>query len=117
VRPRRYDLEVVDAQVHPFGAGVFDVVLSNFGVMFFDDPAAAFGAFSLADVGRVGALLSGAGSAASSAPAQAGELTRQVRDRPRNQRIDDSTHSCVLVSTGQSDVVEDSRDFGLIVSH
>ena len=29
--------------MHPFGAGVFDVVLSNFGVMFFDDPAAAFG--------------------------------------------------------------------------
>jgi SAM-dependent methyltransferase len=34
--------EVADAQVHPFGAGVFDVVLSKFGVMFFDDPAAAF---------------------------------------------------------------------------
>ena len=100
--------EVADAQVHPFGAGAFDVVLSKFGVMFFDDPAAAFGnlrkalrrggrlaflcwrtreenpifttgfdgaaavlglrepsgpsaAFSLADTGRVGALLSGAG--------------------------------------------------------
>jgi SAM-dependent methyltransferase len=35
--------EVADAQVHPFGAGIFDVVLSNFGVMFFDDLAAAFG--------------------------------------------------------------------------
>jgi SAM-dependent methyltransferase len=35
--------EVVDAQVHPFQAGAFDVVLSNFGVMFFDDPAEAFG--------------------------------------------------------------------------
>ena len=34
--------EVADAQVHPFGTGVFDVVLSKFGVMFFDDPAAAF---------------------------------------------------------------------------
>jgi SAM-dependent methyltransferase len=100
--------EVADVQVHPFPAGVFDVVLSAFGVMFFDDPAAAFGnlrkalrrggrlaflcwrtrdenpfftfgfaeaaaalglrempgpdaAFSLADVGRVGGLLSGAG--------------------------------------------------------
>ena len=29
--------------MHPFGAGVFDLVLSNFGVMFFEDPAAAFG--------------------------------------------------------------------------
>jgi SAM-dependent methyltransferase len=35
--------EVTDAQVHPFQAGTFDLVLSNFGVMFFDDPAAAFG--------------------------------------------------------------------------
>jgi SAM-dependent methyltransferase len=35
--------EVADAQVYPFEAGVFDVVLSSFGVMFFDDPAAAFG--------------------------------------------------------------------------
>ena len=34
--------EVADAQVHPFWAGSFDVVLSSFGVMFFDDPAAAF---------------------------------------------------------------------------
>jgi SAM-dependent methyltransferase len=34
--------EVVDAQVHRFQAEVFDVVLSNFGVMFFDDPTAAF---------------------------------------------------------------------------
>ena len=34
--------EVADVQVHPFGAGIFDVVLSKFGVMFFDDPAAAF---------------------------------------------------------------------------
>ena len=35
--------EVADAQVHPFGSGRFDLVLSNFGVMFFDGPAAAFG--------------------------------------------------------------------------
>jgi SAM-dependent methyltransferase len=100
--------EVADAQVHPFQGGAFDLVMSNFGVMFFDDPAAAFGnlrkalrrggrlaflrwrardenpfftigfaeaaaalgrrampgpaaAFSLADPGRVGPLLSGAG--------------------------------------------------------
>ncbi|RZT29039.1 class I SAM-dependent methyltransferase [Cupriavidus agavae] len=31
-----------DAQTHAFGAGVFDAVLSRFGVMFFDDPVAAF---------------------------------------------------------------------------
>ncbi len=31
-----------DAQVHEFGAGVFDVVISRFGAMFFADPIAAF---------------------------------------------------------------------------
>jgi SAM-dependent methyltransferase len=153
--------EVADVQMHPFAAGVFDVVLSKFGVMFFDDPATAFtnlrkalrrggrlaflcwrtreenpifttgfaeaaaalglrelpgpsAAFSLAGTGRVSALLSGAGfgsiefakadepmligrdvddvleyERASPAateiltglsPAQAAELTRQVRD-------------------------------------
>jgi SAM-dependent methyltransferase len=153
--------EVADAQVHPFGAGIFDAVLSNFGVMFFEDPAAAFAnlrkalrrggrlaflcwrtrdenlfftigfapaaaarglhnmpgpnaAFSLADTGRTGALLSGAGFGgiefaevdepmlighdvddvleyeraspsaaevlAGLSPAQAAELTSQVRD-------------------------------------
>jgi SAM-dependent methyltransferase len=34
--------EQADAQVHPFPDGVFDVALSRFGVMFFDDPQAAF---------------------------------------------------------------------------
>lgn len=33
---------IADAQTHDFGASVFDVVLSRFGVMFFADPAAAF---------------------------------------------------------------------------
>ncbi|MET8571512.1 methyltransferase domain-containing protein [Streptomyces sp. NPDC004783] len=32
-----------DAQVHPFGAGVSDVAISRYGVMFFADPVAAFG--------------------------------------------------------------------------
>lgn len=31
-----------DAQTHAFDAGNFDVVISRFGVMFFDDPEAAF---------------------------------------------------------------------------
>lgn len=32
-----------DAQVHPFEAGAFDAAISRYGVMFFADPAAAFG--------------------------------------------------------------------------
>jgi SAM-dependent methyltransferase len=34
--------EQADAQIHPFDAGAFDVVISRFGVMFFADPVAAF---------------------------------------------------------------------------
>ena len=33
---------LADAQTHRFDAGLFDAVISRFGVMFFDDPAAAF---------------------------------------------------------------------------
>ncbi len=33
---------VADAQTHPFVEGAFDAVISQFGVMFFDDPVAAF---------------------------------------------------------------------------
>lgn len=36
------DFVVADAQTHHFEAGPFDVVMSRFGVMFFDDPVAAF---------------------------------------------------------------------------
>ena len=31
-----------DAQTHSFGSGAFDAIASRFGVMFFDDPMAAF---------------------------------------------------------------------------
>lgn len=34
--------ETADAQSHPFEADDFDVAISRFGVMFFDDPVAAF---------------------------------------------------------------------------
>ena len=34
--------EQADAQVHTFGAGAFDVAISSFGAMFFNDPVAAF---------------------------------------------------------------------------
>ena len=36
------DFEVGDAQVHPFPPGYYDVAISHFGIMFFDDPASAF---------------------------------------------------------------------------
>jgi SAM-dependent methyltransferase len=36
------DFLVADAQQHAFAPGAFDAVVSRFGVMFFDDPVAAF---------------------------------------------------------------------------
>ena len=33
---------IADAQTHQFDAGTFDLVISQFGMMFFDDPVAAF---------------------------------------------------------------------------
>jgi ubiquinone/menaquinone biosynthesis C-methylase UbiE len=33
---------IADAQTHPFEAGAFDAIISQFGVMFFDAPIAAF---------------------------------------------------------------------------
>ena len=36
------DFVHADAQIHPFDAGAFDVVVSCFGAMFFADPVAAF---------------------------------------------------------------------------
>jgi SAM-dependent methyltransferase len=40
---RNVAFECGDAQVHPFPAASFDLVISRFGTMFFADPVAAFG--------------------------------------------------------------------------
>ncbi len=49
-------LALGDAQTYAFAAGAFDAVYSRFGVMFFDDPRAAFG--NLRAAARSGARLS-----------------------------------------------------------
>jgi SAM-dependent methyltransferase len=40
---RNVTFECVDAQAHGFAQGYFDLAISRFGTMFFDDPVAAFG--------------------------------------------------------------------------
>ncbi|MEU3555370.1 class I SAM-dependent methyltransferase [Streptomyces fragilis] len=47
-----------DAQVHPLTSGAFDVAISRFGIMFFDDPVAAFAniATALRPGGRIAFL-------------------------------------------------------------
>jgi SAM-dependent methyltransferase len=40
---RNVTFERADAQVHSFAQGYFDLAVSRFGTMFFDDPVAAFG--------------------------------------------------------------------------
>lgn len=47
--------DVADAQVHPFPAAEFDLVMSRFGTMFFTDPATAFA--NLARAARPGGRL------------------------------------------------------------
>jgi SAM-dependent methyltransferase len=42
------DFKLADAQDHAFGQGVFDLIASRFGVMFFADPLAAFRNFARA---------------------------------------------------------------------
>jgi SAM-dependent methyltransferase len=42
MRLRNAQFMLADAATHGFGEGVFDLVYSRFGVMFFDDPASAF---------------------------------------------------------------------------
>ena len=40
---RNVTFTCADAQVHPFAQECFDLAISRFGTMFFDDPVAAFG--------------------------------------------------------------------------
>jgi ubiquinone/menaquinone biosynthesis C-methylase UbiE len=47
-RIRNVDFEHADAQTYPFPPDHFDVAVSRFGTMFFDDPAAAFANISRA---------------------------------------------------------------------
>ena len=44
-RMSNVDYLLADAQSYPLPEGAFDVVISSFGVMFFDDPATAFANF------------------------------------------------------------------------
>src|SRR6266508_3424163 len=52
------NIQPPDAQVHPFERNAFDVVISNFGAMFFADPVAAFTnlAGAMRPGGRLGLL-------------------------------------------------------------
>lgn len=49
---------LADAQVHEFDEGSFDAVISRFGIMFFDDPVAAFS--NIARAMKPGARFAGA---------------------------------------------------------
>lgn len=56
---RNVRFERGDAQVHPFEPAAFDLVISRFGVMFFEDPVAAFTniASALRPAGRLAMLV------------------------------------------------------------
>ncbi|TDC52970.1 class I SAM-dependent methyltransferase [Jiangella ureilytica] len=70
--------EVADAQTHPFPDAAFDLVMSRFGTMFFDDPATAFA--HLARATRPGGRLAMIVWQESAANAWAGPLIDVVLD-------------------------------------
>lgn len=47
------EFTVADVQIHDFGDDAFDVAISQFGLMFFDDPVAAFSNLRRALTGRL----------------------------------------------------------------
>ena len=123
-----------DAQDHDFGAesGIFDVMISRFGVMFFADPIAAFAnlARALRPGGRVAfvcwqSLFANQWVAVPAAallpdrrparPAAAARRARPVRvRRPRSRAIDPrraraSRRSSSTICTSPSSLVVDSR--------
>jgi SAM-dependent methyltransferase len=55
LEPGNVDFVQADAQTHPFQPGRMDAIISRFGVMFFDDPEAAFA--NIRRAGRSGARL------------------------------------------------------------
>jgi len=90
------ELLQADAQVHPFNAGSFDAVISRFGMMFFENPEAAFANLARAPARRTAGLRVLAGSAQermgrdgarrTSHPARAGPGSGSPR-RPRPVRV------------------------------
>lgn len=74
---------VADAQTHPFDEGEFDVLISQFGLMFFDDPEGAFGNLrnALAPGGRA-ALISWQGLEANEWLMVVGRAVERYADLP-----------------------------------
>ena len=78
---RNVTFERVDAQVHPFPSEQFDLAISRFGTMFFDDPVAAF-----ANIGR--------------ALRPAGRLVMMVWQARERNEWDVAIHQCLDAAQG-----------------
>lgn len=111
---------LADAQTHAFDAGAFDLMASRFGVMFFEDPVAAFGniASALRPGGRV-AFVSWAGLernpwfaiSRETAIARLGEPPPLPPDAPGPMAFQDTAHTADILAraglTGISAAVEE----------
>jgi ubiquinone/menaquinone biosynthesis C-methylase UbiE len=78
------DFVIADAQTFPFDAGAFDIVISEFGLMFFDDPVRAFANLRRALVpgGRI-AFVSWQGLEANDWVMTVGEVVRRYVPLPQ----------------------------------
>lgn len=119
------DFVVADAQRHGFAAGAADVVASRFGVMFFDDPVAAFANLRAAtrDEGSLRAVVwRGPGdnpfmTRAEEAAADVLALPPRPADGPGQFGLADRDRTRgVLVDAGWSDVGVEPVDLGCRLS-
>lgn len=115
---------VADAQVEPLGADRFDLVMSKFGVMFFEDPVAAFANFARATkVGGRLAFVSWRSLADNEwlqvmrgAAAQGRELPAPPADAPGMLGLAGHDHVTeVLTAAGWSDVVMEAVDVPFVL--
>ena len=113
------EFTVADVQTHDFGAGGFDVAVSQFGLMFFDDPVRAFSNLrgALAPDGRIVFVTwQGLGSNEWLAPvvgavaryAEVPDLGGLVNGGGMFALKDDAEITELLVSSGFGDIVVES---------
>jgi SAM-dependent methyltransferase len=88
---RNVDFECADAQTHHFAQGYFDLAISRFGTMFFDDPVAAFG-----NIGR--------------ALRPAGRLVMVVWQAPDRNEWDVAIHQALAEASGPTAVADEGPD-------
>ena len=104
---------VADAQTHPFGEGEFDVLISQFGLMFFDDPVSAFENLhrSLVPGGRLG-FVCWRGLEANEWLVMVGDAVGRYTDLPTLGGLDGGPGMFALEQRDETAALLDAAGFG-----